>query len=254
MIWGTFGIAHILSLIIGAGLLVGFYFLLKEKSEKAKIIILGILSFSGIAAIIFNLVAWGSPYEYLPLHLCSLNALVLPIAVFKRSNVLSNLLLLWSLGALMALVVNTAQAEFVIFSPTFCVYYFPHLLEFGIPILMFKLGLVKKEARYIGSTIGITLGVYTLIHFINVYLNKYFIDEQITNASGEIIKVNYMYSVRPEIPLLELFWSFVPCEYWYMLPVLLVIVIYLFLLYIKQLLPLVKHLGGDVYGKNQKAE
>ena len=105
----------------------------------------------------------------------------------------------------------------------------------GIPILMFKLGLVKKEVRYIGSTMGITLGVYTLIHFINVNLNEYFIDAQITNASGEIIKVNYMYSVRPEIPLLELFWSFIPYEYWYMLPVLLVILIYLILIYFKEI-------------------
>lgn len=52
---------------------------------------------------------WGSPYEYLPLHLCSLTALVLPVAVFTT---LGNLLLLWLLGAVMALVVNTAQANF----------------------------------------------------------------------------------------------------------------------------------------------
>jgi riboflavin transporter FmnP len=61
--------------------------------------------------------------------------MVLPIAVFTRNKALHNLLLLWSLGAVMALVVNTAQANFEIFSKTFGFYFFPHLLEFGIPIM-----------------------------------------------------------------------------------------------------------------------
>jgi len=110
MKWGSFGLVHLTSL-----------------------------------AMVFNLVNWGSPLEYLPLHLCSLNALVLPFAVFTRNKTLGNLLLLWSLGALAAVVVNTAQADFEVFSATFCFYFFPHVLEFGIPILLFKLGLVEKD-------------------------------------------------------------------------------------------------------------
>ena len=124
MLWGSFGVVHLLSLFIGAGMIVGLYFLLRRFSAKTQTVVLGILSFSGIAAIIFNLVTWGSPYEYLPLHLCSLTALVLPVAVFTRSKVLGNLLLLWSLGAVMALVVNTAQANFEICSATFAFYFF----------------------------------------------------------------------------------------------------------------------------------
>ena len=122
---------------------------------------LGILSFSGIAAIIFNLVAWGSPIEYLPFHLCSLNALVLPVAVFTRNKVLNNLLLLWAVGAFCALVVNFAQADFKIFSFTFVFYFFPHVLELGIPILMFLLKMTKKELKYVFTTVGITFSVYS---------------------------------------------------------------------------------------------
>ena len=81
MLWGSFGAVHILSLLLGAGIIVGLYFLLRRFSAKTKTVVLGILSFSGIAAIIFNLVTWGSPYEYLPLHLCSLTAMVLPVVV-----------------------------------------------------------------------------------------------------------------------------------------------------------------------------
>lgn len=69
MLWGSFGAVHMASLVLGAALIVGLYFLLRCFSPKVQTVVLGILSFSGIAAVIFNLVTWGSPYEYLPLHL-----------------------------------------------------------------------------------------------------------------------------------------------------------------------------------------
>lgn len=235
MLWGSFGTVHIASLLLGAGIILGLYFALRTCSAKTQTIVLGILSFSGIAAVVFNLVTWGSPYEYLPLHLCSLTALVLPVAVLTRSKVLSNLLLLWSLGAIMALVVNTAQANFEIFSATFFFYFFPHLLEFGIPILLFRLGLVEKDVKCIGSTLLITGCVYTAIHFANVWLNNYFVAANICNPSGAVVQVNYMYSLRPENPVMALFWTWIPYEYFYMLPVFGIVLVYLALVYLRQL-------------------
>lgn len=230
MEWGSFGLVHIGSLLLGAGLILGLYFALKHVSRKVQTLVLGVLSFSGMAAILYNLFMWGSPLEYLPLHLCSLNAMVLPVAVFNRSKTLNNLLLLWSLGAVAALVVNTAQAEFEIFSSVFAFYFFPHVLEFGIPILMFKLGLAQKDAKCIAPTIVITMGSYTLIHFINVLLNGYFA------RSGMEITVNYMYSLRPENPLLQLFYNWVPCQYWYMYCIVPIIAVYLLAVYAPQLI------------------
>lgn len=229
MTWGSFGAVHIASLVLGVLLIVGLYFLLKRFSQRVQTIVLGILSFAGISAIIFNLTVWGTPLEYLPLHLCSLNAMVLPFAVWTRNKTLNNLLLLWGLGAFMALVVN--QPDFKIFSWTFAFYFFPHLLEIGIPVLMFCLKLVKRDMKCIGSTVGITLVSYTAIHFINVALNNYCIANEIMNKSGEIIQVNYMYSIRPENPLLQLFYNIVPHSYWYMLLCIPVIVIYLSAIY-----------------------
>ena len=92
MAWGTFGIVHIASLLLATAAMVGLYYILRTCSQKLQTIILGILSFAGIAAIVYNLIRWNSPWEYLPLHLCSLNALVLPFAVLLRSKVLGNLL------------------------------------------------------------------------------------------------------------------------------------------------------------------
>ena len=240
MTWGFLSSAHIISLILAVGIITLLYFILKNKSDRVKTIVLGILSFSGIAAIIYNLVAWNSPLEYLPLHLCSLNAMVLPFAVFTRKKVLNNLLLLWSIGALFALIINVSVSEAEILSWTFVFYYFPHVFELGIPILMFLLKLAKKDVKCIISTVVITMTVYTLIHFVNLWINSYAIKNNIVDLAGNVIKVNYMYSIYPDNPLLNLFYSIIPYQYWYMYLTMVVIVIYLGIVYLKDILKLIK--------------
>jgi uncharacterized membrane protein YwaF len=227
MVWGTFTIPHIVSLLLGVAIIVGLYFILKNRTEKTQVIVLGVLSFAGIAAIIYNLLAWNSPIEYLPLHLCSLNAMVLPFAVFSRNKYLGNLLMLWSIGALAALALNTSVAAAEILSWTFFFYFFPHALEFALPILMFALGMVKFEPKYILSTIAITFLIYTGVHFINLAVNAYAAANNVLNPSGELVVVNYMYSLAPANPVLDLFWSIIPCAYWYMYLGLIVIGLYL---------------------------
>lgn len=240
MKWGSYGPIHLLSLAFAAAAVIGLYFILKNRSMMVKTIVLGILSFSGIAAIIFNLVDWNSPLEYLPLHLCSINALLLPIVVFTRNKQLGNLLLVWCLGALAALVVNQAQADFVVFSATFNFYFFPHVLEFGIPILLFKLKLVELDYKCIGSTLLLTILIYTGIHLCNVGLNAYCEANQILNSAGEVIKVNYMYSLVPENPLLALFYQWVPYEYWYLYLIFPIVLVYLVIVYSGQIIRAIK--------------
>ena len=232
--WGFFSINHIISLIFAIFIIFILYKLLEKKEEKIQILTLGILSFSGIFAIIYNLIAWNSPIEYLPFHLCSLNAMVLPIAVFTKNKHLNNLLLLWSLGAILAIVVNSAQADYEIFSLTFAIYYFPHVLEFGIPLLMFKLNLVKKDISCIKTTLIITLISYTLIHLINVNINNYLEINKIVDYAGNLIQVNYMYSIQPENPVMSLFYMILPYEYWYMFLAIPIIFIYLIFIYLKE--------------------
>lgn len=235
MIWGTFSITHIVSLIVGCLLIIGLYFVLKNKSEKIQVNVLFLLSLSGVAAILYNLIKWNSPLEYLPLHLCSLNAVILPIAVKTKSKILNNLLLLWSLGALFALVVNHEQGDYEIFSWTFALYYFPHLFYLGIPILAFQLNLVKKDYKCIVSTLIITFLAYTVIHFVNLLINRIAITNHIVDWRGDVISVNYMFSIIPTNPLLKFFWEILPYRYWYMLLVLPIVALYLFILYLKQI-------------------
>ena len=82
MEWGSWGPVHLTTLVMGASLMVNLYFLLKNRTEKVQVIVMGILSLYCVAAVAFDFFNWGSPLEYLPLHLCSFNALMLPIASF----------------------------------------------------------------------------------------------------------------------------------------------------------------------------
>ena len=240
MKWGFFGPVHIASLVIAVLMIVGLHFALRNRAEKTKVTVLGMLSFAGIVAVIWNLVKWGSPIEYLPLHLCALNAMVLPVAVFTRNKTLCNLLLVWALGAIAAVVVNNAQAEYELLSWTFVMYYFPHVLEFGIPVLLFSLGLVEKHPKYIPSTLGITMGTFTLIHFANLAINAYCLKHNLLDWAGEVIQVNYMYSLVPENPVFDLFWSILPVPYWYLYFIIPILAVYLGIVYLPEFIKMHK--------------
>ncbi len=225
MKWGTFGTVHLITIGAAVLMLLGLYFALRKQSQRVQTLVLGILSFSGVAAIIYNLVTWGEPLAYLPLHLCSVNALILPVAVFTRNKTMGNLLLVWSLGALMAIILNWEMAEAELFDMPFNFYYFPHVLEFGIPILLFRFRLIEKDPRCIGSTLGITLATYTLAHFANLIINTY-----------TDVTVNYMFSVDPSAnPVIALFYKIIPHSYWYMYLVLPIVALYLLIVYLPQL-------------------
>lgn len=230
MAWGFMTIAHIVSLIVAALILVGLYFIIRNKSEKLQMWVLFVLSCSGLAAIVFNLLRWDEPLAYLPLHLCSINAMLLPVTVLTRNKTLGNLLLVWCLGALVALVLNFEVAETELFGEAFCFYYFPHIFEFGVPVLLFKLGLIKKDPRCIVSTLSITMVLYTIAHLCNLAVNNYCV------SIGKDLSVNYMFSIRPTNPLVELFYQVIPCEYWYMYLVLPIVAVYLLAVYSPELI------------------
>ena len=228
MPWGTFTPQHIATLFLSVAVIVGLHFLLRICSPKAQTAILFVLSFAGIAAILFNLLMWGFPLEYLPLHMCSINALLLPATVLSKNRALGSLTLLWCLGAALALIVNTGQAAFLIPSTTFFFFYIPHTLEVAVPVLLFTTGLIRFDFRTTPITVVITMGIYTLVHLANLLLNRYTQANGIENYWGEIARVNYMFSLSPEgNPLLEFFWRIIPFSYWYMYISVPLIVVYL---------------------------
>lgn len=241
MQWGFMSAAHIASLVLAVVMIVAMHFILRRFSRKVQTVVLGILSFSGIFSIIFNLVAWGSPLEHLPLHLCAFNAIVLPIAVFTKNKTLGNLLLVWCLGALAALILNNEVAHYEILSWRVFIYYFPHVMELGIPLLLFTLGHIKKDPKCIISTVLITMTIYTLVHFANLALTDYVNTNQICNPEGNLIVPNYMFSMAATNPLLVLFQKLIPGVYWHMYLAVPILVVYLLIVYAPDIIRMIKN-------------
>ena len=217
---------HIATLVLAAVIILGLDLLLRNASDRTKTAVLFCFSLTGICAILYNLLRWDNPIHYLPLQLCSMNALLLPIAVLTRNKTIGNLLLVWCLGALAALILNSDVIDTVVFGEVFNFYYFPHVFEFGIPILLFALKLVEKDYRCIPTTLAITMGIYTLVHLCNVAIN--------TLVPGA--NVNYMFSMRPNNPLAELFYTWIPHTYWYMFLVMPIAFVYLCIVYAPEIL------------------
>lgn len=241
MLWGTpFHTVHLITLAIAAALIVGFYFLLKYLPERARYICMLVLSFSGVVAIVYNLAAWGSPLEYLPFHMCSIAAILLPIAVITRNRYVGNLLLVWCLGSILALVFTDAQAGYEILSPAFFIYYVPHVFEFAVTIYLFAFGYVKKDYKCIPMTVGLTVGIYTVVHFINLALNHYCAVNNVVDSAGNVLTFNYMFSMEPTTSISFLFWNIIPYTYWYMYGAVVILVVYLVVMYLPQMIKTAK--------------
>ena len=218
MVWGTFTLQHILSLLCIIIFATTLYFSLRRASNRIKTAVLFFVSLFGVVAIIFDIVHWGQPLLYLPLHLCSLNALIIPFAVLTKSKLLSHLTLVWSLGAMTVLIVNTGQAHYLMFSEAFWV---------------FIIGLTEFDIKKAPATMGSTMAIYTCVHFINIGINNYLSSQAMNivlySRSIEVPKVNYMYSLGDEgNAVFALFRKIIPFDYWHMYLIAPIIVLFLF--------------------------
>ena len=200
---------HIFSLCTGAVILLVLYLLLRTRTKRQQILVLGILSFAGIIGIIFDLAAHEDILLYLPLHLCSFTAFLLPAATLTRNKTICNILLLWAFGSIMALLTNEAETAWNPGSPDFWAFFLSHVLEFGIPLLLFALGLAERDRRCIPLTLIITLAVCIAVHFINLRINQHL---ELTGAS---FRVNYMFTEWPDNAFMMLFWNILPYPFWY---------------------------------------
>ncbi len=227
--WTMFSLQHFITIIIAVLIGVILYYFLKKVSDRKRTIVLFVLSLFGWAAIIYNLIYYKSPLTNLPLELCSINAILLPILVLTNNKVLGNIMPVMAVGAFGAIILNFG-CDYPIFSWSFFFYYFPHLMEGVIPWLLVFYKKIKPELKHMFSGILIIIVFYTFAHFINVI---------ITNNTE--YKTNYMFSMHPSNVILEVVWNMCPHQYWYMFifsPVLL----FLFTIYnIKNIIDKIKN-------------
>ena len=217
MTWDQFGVIHFATLIIAVLFNAFTYLILKRTSRSTQIITLFIYSLFGLGVVVLNFfTAENAIASALPLEFWSLNLVLLPIAVLTRAKRLSNLLIAWSFASMVELLFNAEMDGANIFTVEFLVFFMIHVIGAGVPIVLFELGLVKRDHKYMKDIMIITVSTYTLIHIINAI---------IYSTTGSL--VNYMSTNAPTSAILTFFYGVLPLSYWYM-----ILVLPLFFLYV----------------------
>ncbi|WKY44003.1 YwaF family protein [Eubacteriaceae bacterium ES2] len=212
------------------------WFFLREKSEKTRrnalLILSGllILSYTINRILIFNdpdLVAlWGGKgymiRETLPFQLCGLGMIFIPLALMTKKEILYAFCFVATpLAALLAIVFPPTPYDVTPFyNPSYFTFYLDHAFCIINGISLVTLGLYSPRMGTIFKTTFFVTFLAFIAHLINL-------GASLIGLEG----VNYFYTLDPEgSGLLELFWSFIPMPYVYLLLYIPVLLTYYFLL------------------------
>ena len=162
---------------------------------------------------------WGE----LPLQLCNINMILIPIAVLKKSRpLLCFCFFLGPLGALMALAMpGNGFSGYSLLLPRMLGYYGTHFMIVieGLAIVCF--GLYRPRFRDLPRTVLTALLIAFCVFVINMLLRW----------SGLHPKANYFFSVETEgNALLELFHSWIPVPFLYLMPCIVILGVYMALI------------------------
>ncbi len=179
--------------------LVGFFFYKYYLSLDAD--------YSAITAAMGGFNWWGE----LPLQLCNINMILTPIAVLRKNRALMCFcFFMGPLGALMALVMpGNGFDGYSLLLPRMLGYYGTHFMIVieGLAIVTF--GLFRPAFRDLPRAVLTALAISFCVFLINLLLR----------ATGLHPKANYFFSVETEGNfLLELFHSWIPVPFLYLLP------------------------------------
>lgn len=215
-------------------LLIAASLLLRGKSDQTKALVISCACWAALVGFVFYKQALSVDAEFnvltasmggfnwwgeLPLQLCNINLLLIPIAVMKRWRPLEGFcFFIAPLGALMALLMpGTGFDGYSIWLPRMLGYYGTHyvVLIAGLAIVTF--GLYRPRFRDIPQTMAALLVIALLVFGIDMLLR----------ATGLHPKANYFFAVETEGNfLLELFHSWLPYPFLFLLPSLVIVAVY----------------------------
>ncbi len=161
---------------------------------------------------------WGE----LPLHLCNVNMILIPIAVLTRNRpMMSFCFFVGPLGALMALIMpGNGFDGYSLLLPRMLGYYGTHFMVFIEGLALATFGLLRPKLRDIPAAAAaiflITFGAFLI--------------SMCLRWSGLHPKANYFYSVETEGNfLLEIFRRWIPVPFLYLMPAYGILLPYMFL-------------------------
>lgn len=232
--WGAF---HLFTIIISILFPFILWLILKNKKESTKRIVLFIFAIFGVAILIYNFFDRKNYIYDLPLHMCSINGFLLPyVCLSKKNKTLGNLLMIWCVGALGALIFNFEVENMTTSDSRSWTYFLSHMIEFGLPIAIGLLKVVKLDYKNMVSTLILTFSIYTIVHFINVGIEKYFLVHL-----NQVVYPNYFFSMNHcNSPFLVFFWNILPYRYFYLLLILPLIFILFAIIYGHQIINVIK--------------
>ena len=215
-------------------LLIAASLLLRGKSERTRALVLSCACWATLLGFIaykfalsrdadFNVLTasmggfnwWGE----LPLQLCNINMLLIPVAALKRWRPLQSFcFFIAPLGALMALVMPGLGFEaYPIYLPRILGYFGTHFLVFIEGLALVTFGLYRPRWSDIPLTVLALFVIALLIFGFNMLLR----------VTGLHPQANYFFSVETEgNALLELFYSWLPYPFLFLLPSLVIVAVY----------------------------
>ena len=159
---------------------------------------------------------WGE----LPLQLCNINMILIPIAVATKNRALQSFcFFVGPLGAMMALAMpGNGFDGYSILLPRMLGYYSTHFMVVVEGLALATFGLYRPKFRDLPKSIVAIILVALVIFGINMLLR----------VTGLHPKANYFYSVETEgNPVLDMFHSLIPIPFLYQLPCTLVLGVYM---------------------------
>jgi uncharacterized membrane protein YwaF len=161
---------------------------------------------------------WGE----LPLQLCNINMIIIPIAVLKKNRSLMCFgFFLGPLGALMALLMpGNGFDGYSLLLPRMLGYYGTHFMVVIEGLALASFGLFRPKFRDLPKAALAVLVIAFVIFLLNLLLRW----------TGLHPKANYFFSVETEGNfLLELFHSWLPFPFLYLLPCIVILGVYMLL-------------------------
>ena len=161
---------------------------------------------------------WGE----LPLQLCNINMLLIPLAVWRRSRPLQCFcFFLGPLGALMALVMpGNGFDGYSLLLPRMLGYYGTHFMIIIEGLALVAFGLFRPRFRDLPRAVLAALAISFCVFLIDLFLRR----------TGLHPKANYFFAMETEGNfLLEIFHRWIPVPFLYLLPCTLILGVYMLL-------------------------
>ena len=162
---------------------------------------------------------WGE----LPLHMCNINMILIPIAVWRKNRALMSFnFFTGTLGATMALLMpSMGFASYPLFMPRLIGFWGTHFMVLIESIALITYGLYRPTFKDVPKTLLTIVIVTFCIFLIDLFIR----------TTGLNPRANYFFAMETEgNPVLNIFHNLVPIPFVYLIPCLLIIAPYMCLI------------------------